>query len=35
MSLFKIRDSQTGEWISIPSIVGPRGERGSQGIQGI
>ena len=33
MEILKIKDSQ-GNWMEVPAIIGPKGEKGDPGIQG-
>lgn len=30
-NIFRIRDPVTGNWVGIPSLVGPKGDRGEKG----
>jgi hypothetical protein len=34
MSILRIKNQETGEWESIPAIVGPQGPQGPQGEKG-
>lgn len=34
MDILKIRDKTTGVWVSVPAIVGPKGDKGDTGEAG-
>ena len=34
MDIIKVRDKETGQWVGIPALVGPKGEKGDTGPQG-
>ena len=35
MDIIKVRDKETGQWVGIPALAGPKGEKGEKGEQGI
>ena len=34
MDIIKVRDKETGQWVGIPALAGPKGENGDTGEQG-
>ena len=34
MDIIKVRDKETGQWVGIPALAGPKGEKGDTGPQG-
>ena len=35
MDIIKVRDKETGQWVGIPALAGPKGDKGEKGEQGI
>lgn len=33
MDIIKVRDKETGQWVGIPALAGPKGEKGDTGEQ--
>ena len=34
MDIIKVRDKETGQWVGIPALAGPKGEKGDKGEKG-